>query len=113
MKEIVSLNFNADGDKILTGSFDGTAIVKNCQCRFGIQNLENLFIFLEVILEKSHLLSSNLEDICVVLPLSTELVGFGMSGQGNACQCSEDILMKYLILTSMLLELVWSLLALI
>ena len=25
--EIVSLNFNADGDKILTGSFDGTAIV--------------------------------------------------------------------------------------
>ena len=25
--EIVSLNFNNDGDKILTGSFDGTAIV--------------------------------------------------------------------------------------
>lgn len=25
--EIVSLNFNNDGDKILTGAFDGTAIV--------------------------------------------------------------------------------------
>ena len=25
--EIISLNFNADGDKILTGSFDGTAII--------------------------------------------------------------------------------------
>ena len=25
--EIVSLNFNADGDKILTGSFDKTAIL--------------------------------------------------------------------------------------
>ena len=25
--EIISLNFNADGDRILTGSFDGTAIV--------------------------------------------------------------------------------------
>lgn len=25
--EIVSLNFNNDGDKILTGSFDGSAIV--------------------------------------------------------------------------------------
>jgi WD40 repeat protein len=25
--EIVSLNFNVDGDKIITGSFDGTAIV--------------------------------------------------------------------------------------
>ena len=28
--EIVSLNFNNDGDKILTGSFDGTAIVLFC-----------------------------------------------------------------------------------
>jgi len=26
--EIVSLNFNADGDKLLTGSFDRTAMVK-------------------------------------------------------------------------------------
>jgi dynein assembly factor with WDR repeat domains 1 len=27
--EIVSLNFNADGDKLLTGSFDRTAMVKD------------------------------------------------------------------------------------
>jgi len=44
--EIVSLNFNADGDKLLTGSFDRTAMVKD---RFEIKQnqsrIKNCYLF--------------------------------------------------------------------
>jgi WD40 repeat protein len=51
--EIVSLNFNNDGDKILTGSFDGTAIVLLFLIdRFGTPELENQSIFCKATLDK-------------------------------------------------------------
>jgi dynein assembly factor with WDR repeat domains 1 len=34
--ELISLHFNSDGDKILTGSFDKTAIVIMLLFRFGM-----------------------------------------------------------------------------
>ena len=45
--EIVSLHFNAEGDKILTGSFDRTAMVilSNSNYRYGIQDLGNAYTY--------------------------------------------------------------------
>lgn len=37
--ELISLHFNSDGDKLLTGSFDKTAIVITLLFRFGIQEM--------------------------------------------------------------------------
>ena len=39
--EIVSLNFNSDGDKIITGSFDKTAIIWDTQTGKLIHKLED------------------------------------------------------------------------
>jgi len=76
--EIVSLNFNADGDKILTGSFDGTAIVSIHSLRFGTLNLDSRFMFYKVIQDKYQVLNFNSADICAVLHRLIKLVGFGM-----------------------------------
>lgn len=38
--ELISMHFNSDGDKILTGSFDQTAIVAYCQHRYGTPGTE-------------------------------------------------------------------------
>lgn len=46
--EIVSLHFNAEGDKILTGSFDRTAMVKinfNIIGRSGMRELATVFMY--------------------------------------------------------------------
>lgn len=75
--EIVSLNFNADGDKILTGSFDGTAIVTMLAFRFGIPNLENLSTFYKATQARSQQHSFSSEDTCVVPHPSTKPAGFG------------------------------------
>ena len=100
------MNFNADGDKILTGSFDGTAIVLNEISRSGIRNQDNPFIYFRVILEKYQLLSSSLEVICAERPQSIKLADYGMLEQANACQCSEDILTKSWTSTSTQSELI-------
>lgn len=104
--EIVSLNFNADGDKILTGSFDGTAIVIPLKLRSGIPNQANQFMFLRAILAKFQALNSNSVDTCAVLLQLTKPVEYGMLEVENVCQFYVAILMKFLTLTSMPLELV-------
>ena len=85
--EIVSLNFNADGDKILTGSFDGTAIVGFVICRSGIPSQVNQFIFFRVILDKFQAHSFSLEAICAALHRLIRHADFGMLGVGSVCQC--------------------------
>jgi WD40 repeat protein len=84
--EIVSLNFNADGDKVLTGSFDGTAIVIRLLFRFGTLNQEKPFMCSRDIQDKFRVRSLNLGGICVVLPQLIKLVEFGMLEQGSVCQ---------------------------
>lgn len=84
--EIVSLNFNADGDKILTGSFDGTAIVTIFWDRYGIPSQGNLFMCFKAIQVKYQVLSFNLEGICAELHRLTKPVGSGMWEVENACQ---------------------------
>ena len=60
--EIVSLHFNAEGDKILTGSFDRKAIVNeiNNKIRSGILDQANAFMYWMSIQERSLALNSNL-----------------------------------------------------
>ena len=73
------MNFNADGDKILTGSFDGTAIVYlKLNFRFGILELANLFIFYKVTQDKYHQLNFNLEAIFVEQLVLIRHVDYGM-----------------------------------
>ena len=73
----MSLNFNADGDKILTGSFDGTAIVLFLRYRFGIQNQAKPFMSSKDIPDKYRVLNLSSEDICAALHRSTKLAEFG------------------------------------
>lgn len=89
------MNFNADGDKILTGSFDGTAIVIMPLQRFGTLNQASLFNFYKAILVKFLMLSFNLVVICVELHLLTRHAEFGMLEVGNVCQFSEAIQIKF------------------
>ena len=74
----MSLNFNADGDKILTGSFDGTAIVLFLSFRFGTRSQESLFIFFKDIQDRSQLLNLSLEAICVELHQLIKPAVYGM-----------------------------------
>lgn len=43
--EVISISFNTDGDKILTGSFDYTAkVTYKYNSRYGIPTLETLYV---------------------------------------------------------------------
>ena len=101
------MNFNADGDKILTGSFDGTAIVTTIILRFGTLNQESQFMFYKDTQVKYPALNFSLEDTCVGLLQLIRHVVFGMLEQVSVCLYFEDTLTKSLTLTSMQLELVW------
>lgn len=83
--EIVSLNFNADGDKILTGSFDGTAIVRNQIFRYGTPSQESQFTSFKATLEKYQLPNFSSEGTCAEPPLSTKPADFGTSDQDSVC----------------------------
>lgn len=77
--EIVSLNFNNDGDKILTGSFDGTAIVLYyLNLRSGTLELESQFIYCKVTLGKFQVLNLSLVVTFVVHLQLTKHADFGM-----------------------------------
>ncbi len=102
----MSLNFNADGDKILTGSFDGTAIVLPLLFRSGTLNQENPFMSFKATLAKSQAHSSSSVVICAALRLLTRPAGSGMLEVENACQSYVDTLIKSWISTSTPLELV-------
>jgi hypothetical protein len=79
------LNFNADGDKILTGSFDGTAIVLIIIFRYGTLNQESQSMYYRGIQDKYLALNFNLEDTCAELLPLIKLAVYGMSEQENAC----------------------------
>lgn len=82
--EIVSLNFNNDGDKILTGSFDGTAIVHfSLLERSGTPELESQSIFCKATLAKFPAPNLNSVATFVVLHQSIRHADFGMWVQEN------------------------------
>ena len=78
--EIVSLHFNAEGDKILTGSFDRTAIVKFFifTLRCGIPDPENAYMFWTNIREKFLVLNLNLRANFALQDLLIGLAKFGI-----------------------------------
>lgn len=90
----MSLNFNADGDQILTGSFDGTAIVQLLLDRFGTLGQASRSMFCRGTQAKFQVLNLSLEVICVGLHLSIRPADYGMSAQANACLSSEATLTK-------------------
>ena len=73
------MNFNNDGDKILTGAFDGTAIVIIFNNkRFGIQEQESQFIYYKDILQKYQAHNFNLVVIFVVRHQLIRHADYGM-----------------------------------
>lgn len=61
----MSLHYNSDGDKLLTGSFDKTAMVRQLLIivRFGTFVLESAFIFLMNTQERSQVPNLSLRGI--------------------------------------------------
>lgn len=102
------MNFNNDGDKILTGAFDGTAIVINLfNKRFGIQEQASQSIYYKDIRLKYQAHNFSSVGTFVVHHQLIKHADCGMSVQESVWLYWEDIVTRFLILTLMQLELVW------
>ena len=90
------MNFNNDGDKILTGAFDGTAIVLfYINFRYGTLEQESPFIFYKVIQDKYQALNSSLVATFVVHHQLIKPADFGMLVQENVYPFFADIMTKF------------------
>ena len=90
------MNFNNDGDKILTGAFDGTAIVIfKVKVRFGIPEPESQSICYKDTPVKYQALNFSLVDIFAQHLQLIKPADFGMLELESACLFCEAIMTKF------------------